>query len=108
MCTGNPQEQHIQPQMLKGLYKTRMCDYEARGRCKAAANCCFLHTTDNEYNISQVVMPLRKRVFTRLYEENFALPLEHLHEIGKISDQEFDIRKDKQLDHEVRAERRRT
>ena len=89
MCTGNPQEQHIQLQMLKGLYKITMCRYDASGKCTAAAKCCFMHTSDNEYDISQRVMPLRKKVFTRLWNENFALPLEHLHEIGKISDQEY-------------------
>ena len=74
MVTGNPQQQHIQLQMFKGLYKTETCRYDASGRCRAGENCCFRHRVDNEHNISQRVMPLRKRVFTRLYEQNFALP----------------------------------
>ena len=74
----------------------------------AGRDCCFLHANDNEYNISARVNPIRREVFTKLYNMKFALPLEHLHEIGKISDQEFDEGMERKLAHEERAERRRT
>ena len=67
-----------------------MCNYDARGaRCEKAEKCCFSHSTDNEFDIAARVNPLRKEVFTELYNMKFSLPLEHLHEIGKISDQEW-------------------
>ena len=54
------------------------------------------------------VAPIRREVFTRLYEQEFALPLEILSEIDKISDQEYDIRQDKKDDYREREQRRRT
>ena len=76
-------------QMLKGLYTTKTCNYDARGRGEKAETCCFSHATDNEFNIAARVNPLRKEIFTKLYDMKFSLPLEHLHEIGKVTDQEY-------------------
>ena len=74
---GTPAEQHMKLQILKGLYKTKRCNYDASsGGCKAGDKCCFLHASDNEYIISQRVTPLRREVFTKLYDMKFALPLE--------------------------------
>ena len=92
MVYGTPQQQHIQLQMLKGLWKTETCRYDAIKTCRAGDSCCFRHRVDNEHNISQRVAPIRREVFTSLYEQNFALPLEILSEIHKISDQEYDIK----------------
>ena len=109
MCgNGPPWEQHMRLQMLKGLYRTKRCNYDASGGCKAGDKCCFLHASDSEHNMSQMVNPIRREVFTRLYDMKYALPLEHLHEIGKISDQEFDEAMESKLAHEEREDRRRT
>ena len=90
MCYGPPWQQHMQLQMPKGVYKTKMCSYDARGkRCTKGDECCFAHSTDNEYDIAAVVKPFRKKIFTELFNRGFSLPLEHLHEIGKITDQEL-------------------
>ena len=94
--------------MLKGLYKTETCRYDAMRTCRAGGSCCFRHRVDNEHNISQRVAPIRREVFTRLYEQEFALPLEILHEINKISDQQYDIRQENKDEYKDRAERRRT
>ena len=40
-------------------------------------------------NIEAVVMPLRRKIFTELFDEGFSLPLGHLHEIGKITSEEY-------------------
>ena len=61
MVSGTPQQQHIQLQMLKGLYKTETCRYDATGTCRAGDSCCFRHRVDNEHNISQRVAPIRRR-----------------------------------------------
>ena len=58
-------------------------------RCDKGDQCCFAHSTDNEYDIAAVVNPFRKKIFTELFDMEFSLPLEHLHEIGKITDQEL-------------------
>ena len=102
-CYGPAWEQHKQLQMLKGAYKTERCSYDARGRrCNKGADCCFAHSTDNENMIAAVVNPFRKQIFTELYDANFSLPLEHLHEIGKLTDEEFRIALQKREDFEDR------
>ena len=93
MTYGTPQRQHIQLQMLKGLWKTEICRYDATWVCRSGDRCCFQHRVDNGHNISQRVAPIRQEVFTKLYEQEFALPLEILHEINKLTDQEYDIRR---------------
>ena len=86
MCDGPPWQQHMQLQMLKGVYKTEMCNYDTKGkRCDKGDRCCLAHPTDNEYDIAAMVNPFRK-IFTELFDREFSLPLEHLHEIGKITD----------------------
>ena len=104
MCgDGPPWEQHIKLQMLRGLYTTKMCNYDARGaRCEKADKCCFSHSNDNQFDIAARVNPLRKEVFTELFNMKFSLPLGHLHEIGKITDQEFEDGQQKKLAHEDR------
>ena len=110
MCgDGPPWEQHMKLQMLTGLYKTKMCNYDFRGmRCEKGEQCCFSHSTDNGYDIAARVSPLRKEVFTKLYDMRFSLPLEHLHEIGKITDQELKDGQQKKLVYEDREFRKRT
>ena len=89
-CYGTPWEQHRQLQMLKGVYKTERCTFDARGRkCFKGDRCCFLHPTDNDMNIGAVVMPFRRKIFMELFNEEFSLPLGHLHEIGKITTLEY-------------------
>ena len=109
MVSGTAQQQHIQLQMLKGLYKTVPCRYDGikRGGCSSGDLCCFRHIEDDEHKISQAVAPIRQEIFTTLYNQNFALPLEILSEIHKVSDQEYDIRQDRRDDYIDRQERRR-
>ena len=108
MTYGPPQQQHRQLQMLKGLYKTETCRYDATERgCRSGNLCCFRHSVDTEHSISQAVHPIRRKVFNELYNQNFALPLDILHEIGKVSDQEHDIRQERKEDYMERLERRR-
>ena len=108
MCDGPPWQQHMQLQMLKGVYKTEMCNYDARGkRCDKGDQCCFAHSTDNEYDIAAVVNPFRKKIFTELFDAEFSLLLEHLHEIGKITDQEFRIALQKKGAYEDRRRNQR-
>ena len=91
-CYGSPWEQHRQLQMLKGVYKTERCSYDFRGgRCTKGDACCFAHSSDNESMIDAVVKPFRLKIFNELYDAKFCLPLEHLHEIGKITTEEFHI-----------------
>ena len=40
MTTGTAWDQHRQPQMLKGVYKTTQCGYEFRG-CQKGSKCRF-------------------------------------------------------------------
>ena len=107
-CYGTPWEQHRQLQMLRGVYKTERCSYDARGRrCNKGAECCFAHSTDNENMINAVVQPFRRRIFQELYDANFSLPLEHLHEIGKLTDEELRIAQQKRDDFEGRRRNQR-
>ena len=108
MCYGPAWQQHMQLQMLKGVYKTEMCSYDARGkRCSKGGECCFAHSTDNEYDIAAVVKPFRKKIFTELFNREFSLPLEHLREIGKITDQEYKIGLQKKGGYEDRQRNQR-
>ena len=62
MCgNGPPWEQHMKLQMLKGLYKTKRCNYDAIGGCKAGDKCCFLHASDNEYISLRGLPPFEER-----------------------------------------------
>ena len=96
--------------MLKSLYKTVTCRFDAirPGGCSSGDRCCFRHSVDDEHSISQRVAPIRQEVFNELYKQNFALPLEILSEIHKVSDQEYDIRQDRKDEFRERQERRRT
>ena len=106
---GPPQQQLRQLQMLKGVYKTETCRYDANPnpskRCNAGSMCCFRHSIDTEESISQMVNPIRQKVFRDLYEENFALPDDILHEIGKITDQEYDIRQERKEEYLAAAKK---
>ena len=89
MTTGTAWQQHRQLQMFKGVYKTTQCDYEFRG-CQKGSQCCFAHTMDNPREIDAEVMPLRFKVYRRLFDEGFSLPYEIRHEIGQMSDEDFE------------------
>ena len=49
-----------------------------------------MHTTDNDREIDAEVMPLRFKVYTKLFNDGFSLPCEIRHEIGKMSDKELE------------------
>ena len=107
-CYGPAWEQPRQLQMPKGVYETERCSYDARGRrCNKGADCCFAHSTDNENMIAAVVNPFRKKIFTELYDANFSMPLEHLHEIGKLTGQGFKIAQQTRDDFEDRRRNQR-
>ena len=89
MTMGTAWQQHRQLQMLKGVYKTTQCDYEFRG-CQKGSQRCFAHITDNPREIGSEVMPLRFKVYRRLFDEGFSLPYEIRHETGQMSDEEFE------------------
>ena len=57
----------------------------------------------NNSVIEAIVKPFRKKIFNELFDARFSLPLEHLHEIGKISDEDFRIGKQKRDDFENRT-----
>ena len=56
MVSGTPQQQHIQLQMLKGLYKTVPCRFDAirPGGCSSGDRCCFRHSVDDEHKSRRV------------------------------------------------------
>ena len=103
-CYGTTWEQHRQLQMLKGVYKTERCMSDTKNRrCTKGDECCFTHSTDNDMNIEAVVMPLRRKIFTELFNEEFSLPLGHLHEIDKITTQVYHEALRKKEDFEDRT-----
>ena len=57
--------------------------------------------------IAAVVKPFRKKIFTELFDARFSLPLEHLHEIGKITNQELKEGLQKKHDYEDRKRNQR-
>ena len=103
-CSGSAWEQHRQLQMLKGVYKSVRCEYDTRGgRCTKGDDCCFAHRNDNNSVIEAIVKPFRFKIFNELFDARFSLPLEHLHEIGKISDECYRIAKQKRDDFDNRT-----
>ena len=105
MTTGTAWEQHRQQQMLKGVYRTTLCDYEFRG-CQEGSKCCFAHTTGNPREIDAEVMPLRFKVCRRLFDEGFSLPCEIRHEIGRMTDKDFEKEMRKKDLYQERIEER--
>ena len=101
-------EQFRQLQILKGVFKTERCRYDANrdpnNRCRAGERCNFRHSVDTDEDISRMITPIRQKVFRELYDDKFALPDEILHEIGAISTQEYDIRQDKKEAFAARRE----
>ena len=103
-CSGSPWEQHRQLQMLKGVYKTERCNFDVRGgRCTKGDDCCFAHRSDNNSMIEATVKPFRRKIFNELYDAKFSLPLEHRHEIGKLSNEEYKIARQRRDDYDNRT-----
>ena len=71
--------------------------------CKKGDECCFTHSTDNNSMVEAVVRPLRRKIFTELSDEEFSLPLGHLHEVGKITTEQYHAALRKREDFEDRA-----
>ena len=63
MTYGTPQRQHIQLQMLKGLWKTVTCQFDATGTCRSGDRCCFRHRVDTDDSIYlERVTPIRQGI----------------------------------------------
>ena len=65
-----------------------------------------LHYTDNPREIDAEVMPLRFKVYKRLFDEGFSLPCEIRHEIGQMSDEDFEKEMRKKDLYQERIEER--
>ena len=72
-------------------------------RCTKGDECCFAHSPDNNSMIEAVVKPFRFKIFNELFDSEYSPPLEHLHEIRKITTDEYHAALRKWEDFEYRT-----
>ena len=105
MVEGNPWQQHRQLQMLKGVFKKSQCNHEHSPPhgCHKGKDCVFAHSTDNQAAIANEVNPLRFKVYTQLYKDNFSLPPDILYEIGQITKEQLENALNSRARHQERV-----
>ena len=101
-CDGTNLEQHIKEQMCRGRYKTTRCTNAPCNKHRTN-ECPFRHPDDNMQEIMERTARVRHEIFTQMDEDNYALPLEHLLEIGAIDQETYDASARAKWEHDQRV-----
>ena len=65
--------------------------------------CPFQHAGDNQRAIDERTASVRRRIFTMMDNENYALPLEHLLEIDAITQEQYDSSAKAKWEHDQKV-----